>query len=176
MKRKHRRRRWDCVASRVSAGAIGAEVGVYDGGMSKSLFNLIPGLRLYMVDRWIEYTPKQIAGDPGAVMTRYGRKVWKAIKAKAFKAVAGCNATIIVSDSADAAATIDDGSLDFVFIDGDHSYDGIKRDILAWLPKVKTGGWLIGHDYTTRGGVMRAVNELGMVIEQDSDKVWAVKL
>lgn len=176
MKKKHRRRRWNCVASRVSAGAIGAEVGVYDGGMSKALFKLIPGLRLFMVDRWTEYTADQVAGDPGARMPKIGRKIWKAIKAQAVAAVAGYPATILKMDSVEAAGKIEDGSLDFVFIDGDHSYDGCKRDIEAWLSKVKPGGWLMGHDYTIRPGVKRAVDELGMVVELDRDKVWAVKL
>ena len=40
-----------------------------------------------------------------------------------------------------------DESLDFVFIDGSHEYQDIKDDINAWLPKVKRGGILAGHDY-----------------------------
>ena len=174
---KHKQRRWIAVATRVSAGAIGAEVGVYDGRMSKALFMLIPALRLYMVDRWSEYTKEQIDGDPGATMTRYGRKVWKGIEAQA-RAVAGANAgaTIIKGDSVEAAATIADASLDFVFIDGDHSYEGVKRDIEAWMPKVKPGGWLMGHDYPQRAGVKRAVDELGIKVETDRDNVWGVKL
>ena len=40
-----------------------------------------------------------------------------------------------------------DESLDFVFIDGSHEYEDIKKDIVAWLPKVKRGGILAGHDY-----------------------------
>jgi hypothetical protein len=43
-------------------------------------------------------------------------------------------------DSVTAAATFADRSLDFVYIDGDHSYAGCRRDILAWAPKVKVGG------------------------------------
>ena len=172
-----KRKRWNCVADRVKPGAVGAEVGVFDGGMSKALFNLIHGLRLFMVDRWQVYGPVEVAGDPDARMPRLTRREWKRIEARA-RAVAGAHAgaTIIKGDSVEAAATIADHSLDFVFIDGDHSYDGCRRDISAWRPKVRTGGWLMGHDYTIRPGVRRAVDELGVVVELDADKVWAVRI
>ena len=49
--------------------------------------------------------------------------------------------------SVDAAKKYPDKSLDFVFIDGDHKYDAVCEDIRAWLPKVKPGGLLAGHDY-----------------------------
>ena len=180
MKKKHRRRRWNAVASRVSAGAVGAEVGVYEGGMSNALFKLIPGLRLYMVDRWKVYSGDEVKAAPHTRIARIEKeRVWAAIKAKAFAvAAAWPMATIIEMDSAEAAGQVDDESLDFVFIDGDHSYEGVKRDILAWMPTVKPGGWLMGHDYGGKpdGGVKKAVDELGMKVHRDRDHVWAVKL
>lgn len=173
-----KRRRWHCVADRVKPGAVGAEVGVYDGGMSNALFKLIPGLRLYMIDRWSVYTPDQVAGDPEARMPKMTRRAWKRIRAQALAVASNRKHDAIVCemDSVEAAGKVADESLDFVFIDGDHSYDGCKRDIEAWLPKVKPGGWLMGHDYTIRPGVKRAVDELGAIVELDRDKVWAVKL
>lgn len=67
----------------------------------------------------------------------------------------------IVGDSSETAQGYDDKSLDFVFIDADHAYENVKRDINAWLPKIKSGGILAGHDYiSTHSGVKRAVDEL----------------
>lgn len=55
----------------------------------------------------------------------------------------------------------DDESIDTVFIDLDHSYESVCRDISLWLPKVKKGGILAGDDYReTLPGVSKAVNEL----------------
>lgn len=67
--------------------------------------------------------------------------------------------------SLEAAATFHDGSVDWVYIDGDHSYESVKADILAWRPKVRRaskahhGGTLSGHDID-RPDVRRAVEEV----------------
>jgi len=50
---------------------------------------------------------------------------------------------------------------DIVFIDAEHDYDNVKKDILAWHPLVKEGGIICGHDYASREkGVIKAVNEI----------------
>jgi hypothetical protein len=66
--------------------------------------------------------------------------------------------------SLNAAKQFEDNSLDFVFIDASHEYQDVKNDIIAWLPKVKQGGVLAGHDYYVNShdffpGVKQAVNE-----------------
>ena len=67
---------------------------------------------------------------------------------------------IIRKHSVVAAADVTDGSLDFVFIDADHTYPAVVADIAAWWPKVKPGGWIGGHDYgKPEFGVTGAVNE-----------------
>ena len=55
--------------------------------------------------------------------------------------------SVLKMSSVDAAATFENGSLDFVFIDAAHEYENVLADIAAWLPKVKVGGILAGHDY-----------------------------
>ncbi len=62
--------------------------------------------------------------------------------------------------SVEAATLPQMRDLDFVFIDADHSYEGCKADIEAWLPRVRPGGICAGHDYCNFfPGVMQAVNE-----------------
>ena len=61
----------------------------------------------------------------------------------------------------EAAGLFKDESLDAVFIDADHSYEAVKTDIQNWMPKVRKGGILAGHDYNSAWpGVIRAVNEI----------------
>ena len=66
-------------------------------------------------------------------------------------------------NSVDAAKLYADKSLDFVFIDGLHSYEACISDIRSWLPKVKIGGYIGGHDFDGPepfNGVKKAVTEV----------------
>ena len=65
---------------------------------------------------------------------------------------------VIQGDSAASALMFEDGSCDFVFLDAAHEYDAVLRDLLAWIPKIKPGGIMAGHDYP-HGGVHQAVLE-----------------
>ena len=64
--------------------------------------------------------------------------------------------TIIIGDSVEASKQFN--SVDAVFIDASHDYNSVKKEILAWLPKVT--GVIAGHDYPTYEGVVRAVDEI----------------
>lgn len=60
----------------------------------------------------------------------------------------------------DAAAKFADGSVDVVFVDADHAYESVAKDIAAWWPKVKPGGIMAGHDFSEEfPGVVGAVIE-----------------
>jgi hypothetical protein len=68
-----------------------------------------------------------------------------------------------------------------VFIDGDHSYEGVRRDLLSWWPKIAKNGFIGGHDYAhpkPRWGVKKAVDEffngLGLEVQRDVDLTWFV--
>lgn len=54
---------------------------------------------------------------------------------------------IIVSDSIEAAARFADDSVDFVFVDDNHTPAHVEKEILAWLPKIKRPRFIAGHDY-----------------------------
>jgi hypothetical protein len=62
--------------------------------------------------------------------------------------------------SVNAASTYEDDSVDFVFIDGHHGYDSVVADINAWIPKIKSGGMLSGHDYAWCTDIRKAVHEV----------------
>jgi hypothetical protein len=79
--------------------------------------------------------------------------------------------------SQDASREFDDHSCDVVFIDMEHSYQAVKNDIISWLPKVKIGGYIAGHDYAPYAeGLIKAVHEH---FEKDKIKCigncWIVK-
>jgi predicted O-methyltransferase YrrM len=67
----------------------------------------------------------------------------------------------IQADANDIAKTWDKGKIALIFIDGNHSYEGCKADILSWLPHLKPGGAMLFHDYDISSpGVIQAVDEL----------------
>ena len=82
---------------------------------------------------------------------------------------------MIHGDSADSAAGFADGSVDFVYLDADHSYDGVTRDIRAWKPKMKRGGVMGGHDRVRRG-VHEAVRDAFGTFQKMGPLSWWVTL
>lgn len=160
---------------------IGAEVGVWRGQMSAQLLTMHPGMFLFMVDRW-----DSTNGQP-----RDPRKATQdelCQEAQDVTAFAERRREVVRMDSLAAADTIEDGSLDFVFIDADHSYESVRADIRAWLPKLKAGALLSGHDYSPPGkysrhgwpGVVRAVDEVvernGWTLDLGENATWFVRL
>jgi len=77
--------------------------------------------------------------------------------------LSGCQDIItpLPERSPDAAKNFMDNECALIFLDACHEYSAVKTDIAAWLPKVKPGGILAGHDYNPGPwpGVVRAVQE-----------------
>ena len=77
--------------------------------------------------------------------------------------------------SVDASKMYKDASLDFVFIDASHEYEHVKEDISCWLPKLKSGGTIAGHDYPGWDGVKKSVDEkFSQVIQRD--ECWVIDI
>jgi hypothetical protein len=93
---------------------------------------------------------------------------------------------IIKLSSLETAPLFKDGYFDLVFIDGDHSYNGVISDIKAWMPKVRDGGILCGHDYRgleNMGETISCQDVISAVDDFFGDKkyilsgtVWAVEV
>ncbi len=79
--------------------------------------------------------------------------------------------SILKIDTTKAADTFDE--IDFVFIDGDHSYEKCKADIIAWKPKMKKGAIMAGHDYGRKCfGVTEAVAECFEKAYNPERSIW----
>ena len=63
-----------------------------------------------------------------------------------------------------------DGEIDLLFVDGDHSYEAVRADLEAWLPKVKKAGIVVLHDYAWAGGVQRAAKELVIPLQVEGGR------
>ena len=113
----------------------GAEIGVLGGGYSIILNECIPGLRLYAVDSW---GINEVKHGP-----YHARKYEEAKKRLAIYP----NTILIKNFSLEAVKDFGRESLDFVYIDANHKFDFIMRDIIEWGIRVKKGGVIAGHDY-----------------------------
>lgn len=124
-----------------SAEICGAEIGVAGGRTSEALLRDLPNLHLTMIDPWVPWkltrkwerggerqAAERLAAESRTVFANSRRRIWRMV-------------------SLEGAARIEDDSLDFAFIDGDHCYAAVLLDIGAWAGKVKSGGLLVGHDY-----------------------------
>jgi predicted O-methyltransferase YrrM len=138
-----------------SKDATLVEVGSWQG---RSICSILPTLekqnysKVYCVDIWSEE-------PPGSQYARRGNPNIQKIFLENIESIGLSGmVTPMKMKSVDAAKKFDDESVDIVFIDADHSYEGVMEDIKAWLPKVKVGGILSGHDYF-EWGVFNAVTE-----------------
>jgi len=85
------------------------------------------------------------------------------------------NVVFYREDSLKAVERFDDNELDLVFIDAIHLYEEVKKDISAWMLKVKNEGILCGDDYIEQfPGVIRAVDEMFGDNKIVKDGVWSV--
>ena len=128
---------------------IGVELGVFKGTNAMRLISELNIKQLSLVDMWV--TPSHWKGAMSYEQNyEFVKETYKASD-KVF---------IYRMDTVKASHIVANETLDFVYVDGDHYYEGCRRDIEAWYPKLKKGGVIIGHDYHCRMGVAQAFNEL----------------
>ncbi|MBI4663443.1 MAG: tetratricopeptide repeat protein [Verrucomicrobia bacterium] len=158
-----RRELFPKVLNQLELKGVGVEVGVQEGRFSERILRHWEGQRLYSVDPWREFASSEYVDIANASQAEQDRFYQRTIKRlMPFQR----RSTIWRLTSQEAAGLLPDESLDFCYIDADHSYEGVQRDLRLWFPKVKPGGVLAGHDYVQDGeyrfgtfGVQRAVRE-----------------
>ena len=130
---------------------VGAEVGVSRGYTTKHLLYYNPELLLYAVDLW------DLASDA----TAYTNYDFDEVKRHFEEATLPFQNRLMVFQglSWEMSDQIEDEFLDFVFIDADHGYPSVSKDIRAWTPKLRSDGMISGHDINLEG-VLKAVKEL----------------
>lgn len=144
---------------------IAIEVGVYKGQYSASIVKALSPNTFYGVDPYVlfeDYTnpPTDSAYAQQANLDKLYNTVQNKFKTFSSKSV------LIKDTGVNAASQFEDNTLDFVYIDGDHTYEFVSGDIAAWWPKIRSGGILSGHDYIPEHhlrkipfGVIKAVDE-----------------
>ena len=149
---------------------IGCEIGVYRGEHTKVMLHNLPIKKLYCIDPYIGYT------DGSGIKTNNVKEIAKQnLKDFSNKIV------FIYKKSEECYNLFKDGSLDFVYIDGNHSYENVKQDIELYFPKIRKGCIIGGHDFSTKYfGVCKAVIEFAenngfRVMGDKNNNDWWIK-
>lgn len=121
---------------------VGCEVGVFRGRNARQMFRDIPGLKLYAVEPF--------AHDAYSTRPREQER-YERNRRETYERLKGRDVIMIEKFSEDAVRDIPYDSLDFVYIDADHSYDYVMLDIILWARRVRKGGIVSGHDYILPG-------------------------
>ncbi len=148
-------------AGELRLGSVWVEVGVYAG---RSFFTVLQGLDegCYLVG------VDDFSGVRGALS---GSALSQSFWSRAAK-YPQRDFLFYPLRSVDAAGEFENGAVDVVFIDGSHDYEEVRSDILAWLPKLRRGGLLCGHDISDKR-VERAVSEILPGWKKEPGDIWS---
>ena len=130
----------------------GVEIGTNWGDSAKIWLTCAPKLHLLCIDPYATYNARHSQEEQDAIYT------------EATKRLKPYNAEIIRESSLVVVERVEDKSLDFVYIDGNHAFDSVMQDLIRWVPKVRRGGLVMLHDYCHHwwAGVIRAVDAYTM--------------
>jgi Methyltransferase domain len=153
----------DFLLERLPKGSVCAEIGVWKGDFSQKILETAQPSALHLIDPWVFVSsfPKRLYGGKSAKSQSDMDAIYQAVRAK-FSEIPQVH--IHRQRSHDAVSSFADGFFDWVYIDGDHSYEAVRQDLNLWTPKVKRGGFVAGDDYgwhDEKGerSVQRAVDE-----------------
>ncbi len=146
-------------------GAV-AEIGVHEGRFAARILEIASPRVLHLIDPWKHetdptYRDAWYGGQTGGQEEMDARH--RRVCERFAREIASGRVQVHRSTSREAAERIPDGSLDWVYIDGNHLYEFVRDDLEHFLPKVRRGGCVAGDDYGVEGwwenGVQRAVDE-----------------
>jgi len=156
----------DTILANIREGSVGAEIGVWNGDFSAQILRTVRPSILHLIDPW------KCAHDDAHLDALYGankisQEGMDEMQIRVIKrferAITAGIVRIHPAPSADVLQKFPDGSLDFVYVDGDHAHQGCLADFHASLRVVKKGGLICGGDYGTGGwwgdGIVRAVHK-----------------
>lgn len=149
---------------------IGLEIGVERGYSAYHVLKNCNFTKLYLIDPYLPYADSDSSHYCDRIC-QINNKNHCLNLLKEFK-----NFELIEENSDNAFNLILDESLDYIFIDGLHTYEQCSKDIKNYYPKLKKGGLFSGHDFNYCEGVNKSVNEFAKLIEKNillcNNDVW----
>ena len=137
---------------------VGVEIGCAEGNTTWFLLNVHPTLNLTSIDPYVTYVDWN--GNNLNDRERFYELVTERFASFSDRF------TLIRDYSDNVVDQFEDESLDFIFIDGLHTYEQVKKDCENYYSKVKPGGIFAGHDFTVISEVNRAVTEFAKSVKK----------
>lgn len=148
MEIKYRRELYKLFPKRPSVAEVGCAEGFFSTDMCAWGLSI-----LYMVDLWESHP--EFPGDAGNPQDWHNKNYDAAMER-----VRNYPVHVLRGPSVGMSNHVKNGSLDLVYLDACHSYQCVTDDLTAWLPKLKKGGIMAGHDYQNQDyGVFQAVQD-----------------
>jgi hypothetical protein len=155
------------VLEQLPTHSTGVEIGVHKGDFSAQILKVVRPKELHLIDPW-HFEPTETykkawyggkaRGGQAEMDSRY-----QAVLARFSDPIGSGQVTVHRGFSTDVGAAFADQQFDWVYIDGNHLYEFVKKDLELFFNRVKVGGLLCGDDYASggwwQGGVKRAVDE-----------------
>lgn len=143
-------------------GGTGAEVGVWRGDFAEVLLRALQPDDLLLVDSW-QFRPEYGESLYGGAAARSQEDMDAVYRHVLRRFEANRRVRVRRQESLRAARDVEPETLDWVYLDAEHTYEAVRRDLSAWASRVRPGGFVCGDDYGVRGwwgsGVTRAVYE-----------------
>lgn len=145
--------------------AVIAEVGVGFGGFSGEIMRTCRPAKFIAIDIFTLHEIPELWGHKTAEVFG-GRTHGDAYRHMFADKIAAGTVEVIEGPSAPSIAALPDDSVDLFYVDADHLYEGVRADLAALVPKVRTDGWIVMNDYIPADtfsnaplGVIQATNE-----------------
>lgn len=145
---------------------IVAEIGTAKGAFAAAILQNADPAALHLIDPWVHHAQGAYTRDFSNVEDDEQEKRYRDVLKQFEAEIADGRVIVHRQTSGEAAASFADGALDWVYVDGLHSLDGVRADLAAYSGKLKPDGFMLGHDYTNNPvaqhqgfGVVEAVNQ-----------------
>lgn len=147
------------VKKKLPPNPVCVELGVLYGDFSRKIIDILNPRILFLVDPFsTDESDKYVGGLPTAYSTF---EDYKKVLNDFYLEVYNKSVVLVRLYSYDFVKIIKDDIADFVYIDSNHKYEAVKKDLNDWFIKLSPNGIMCGHDYVTGNnfGVIKAVDE-----------------
>lgn len=130
------------------SGGVCAEIGVLEGDFSDQIMSNARPSQLYLIDPWIHQNREDYQKDHANAENSVQQGRHQKVLSRFARQIERGRVRVIRDFSCNAVQQFEDASLDWIYVDAVHSYEGALADLRAYAPKIKPDGLILGHDFT----------------------------